>query len=80
MTEKGYTHQQATDSLGISLSAIGRWTRAERSPVGGQPAKAGAVPLAEQAETLRLHKENGQLRMGRETLKKAAAFFARENG
>ncbi len=25
VTEKGYTHQQAADSLGISLSAIGRW-------------------------------------------------------
>lgn len=30
VTEKGYTHQQAADSLGISLSAIGRWSRAER--------------------------------------------------
>jgi transposase len=30
--EKGYTHQQAADSLGVSLSAIGRWVRAERGP------------------------------------------------
>jgi transposase len=28
--ERGYTHQQAADNLGISLSAIGRWSRAER--------------------------------------------------
>ena len=28
--EKGYTHNQAADSLGISLSALGRWVRAER--------------------------------------------------
>ena len=28
--EKGYTYEQAADSLGISLSAIGRWVRAER--------------------------------------------------
>ena len=30
VNEKGYTHRQAADSLGISLSAIGRWVRAER--------------------------------------------------
>ncbi len=27
--EKGYTHQQAADSLGVSLSALGRWVKAE---------------------------------------------------
>jgi transposase len=32
VNEKGYTHQQAADHLGISLSAIERWSRAERSP------------------------------------------------
>ena len=32
VNEKGYTHQQAADHLGISLSAIGRWARAERTP------------------------------------------------
>ena len=39
VSEKGYTHQQAADSLGISLSAIGRWSRAERgfaSPPGSK--------------------------------------------
>ena len=30
--EKGYTHEQAANSLGLSLSAIGRWVRAERGP------------------------------------------------
>jgi transposase-like protein len=32
VNEKGYTHQQAADHLGISLSAIGCWVRAERMP------------------------------------------------
>ena len=36
--EKGYTHQQAADSLGVSLSAIGRWVRAERGPTIGTKA------------------------------------------
>ena len=30
--EKGYSQQQAADHLGISLSALGRWARAERKP------------------------------------------------
>jgi len=28
--EKGYTHNQAADSLGISLSALGRWVGRSR--------------------------------------------------
>lgn len=30
--EKGYSQQQAADHLGISLSALGSWVRAERQP------------------------------------------------
>ncbi|MGY6274534.1 transposase [Methylomonas sp. MgM2] len=30
--EKGYSQQQAADHLGVSLSAMGRWVRAERKP------------------------------------------------
>ena len=33
--EKGYTHQQAADSLGVSESALGRWVRAERGHGAG---------------------------------------------
>ncbi len=33
VNEKGYTHQQAADHLDISINVIGRWSRAERSPV-----------------------------------------------
>jgi transposase len=32
--EKGYTHRQAAANLGVSLSAIGRWVKAERMPIG----------------------------------------------
>ena len=30
--EKGYTHRQAADNKGISLSALGRWLKAEQGP------------------------------------------------
>jgi len=78
VNEKGYTHQQAADSLGISLSAIGRWSRAERGSTTPSITNTAALNLTGQAELLRLRKENEQLRMEREILKKAAVFFAKE--
>ena len=77
--EKGYSQQQAAEHLGVSLSALGRWVRAERKPSGIETlTKKPGLNLAEQAELLRLRKENEQLRMEREILKKAAVFFAKE--
>src|SRR5665648_305004 len=73
--EKGYTHQQAADNLGISLSAIGRWVRAER----GSTTEV-VLNLTDQTELVRLRRENEQLRMEREIIKKAAVFFAKEIG
>lgn len=78
VNEKGYTHQQAADNLGVSLSAIGRWSRAERGATAPSITNTAALNLTGQAELLRLRKENEQLRMEREILKKAAAFFAKE--
>jgi len=80
VNEKDYTHQQAADHLGISLSAIGRWSRAEQSHAAASPGKKTAISLADKTELIRLRRENEQLRMEREILKKAAVFFAKEIG
>ena len=77
VNEKGYTHQQAADSLGISLSAIGRWSRAGRGPATPSASKTVALNLTVQAELLRLRKESEQLRMGREILRRALGIFER---
>ena len=77
--EKGYSQQQAADHLGVSLSAMGRWVRAERKPLATDSImKKPSVNLGEHDELIRLRKENEQLRMERELLKKAAVFFAKE--
>lgn len=77
VNEKGYTHQQASDHLGISLSAIGRWSRAERSSSSTSGTKTATQNLSDHAELLKLRKEVEQLRMEREILKKATVFFAK---
>jgi len=67
--EKGYTHQQAADSLlGVSLSALGRWVRAEQPQPAVSGAKAQAMNLADHDGLVRLRKENEQLRMEREII------------
>jgi transposase len=76
--EKGYTQEQAANNLGVSKSAIGRWVRAEQGTSKKSPGNGNTVTLDEHAEILRLRKENEQLRMEREILKKAAVFFAKE--
>ncbi len=75
---QGYTHQQATDSLGVSLSAMGRCVRAERGPAIETKVKNSQLNLSGQTELIRLRKDNEELRMEREILKKAAVFFAKE--
>lgn len=60
--------------LGVSTEGLRGWVNAaERSQ---QP---GALTPAERDELKRLRKENAELRLEKEILKKAAAFFAREN-
>ena len=72
VTEQGYSQAEAGRSLGISDKNINRWVRELRVP------KESSKPNDEQEELKRLRKEVTQLRLEREILKKAAAFFARE--
>lgn len=78
VNEKGYTHKQAADNLGISLSAIGRWVRAEQGPTIVSSSRKKVLNLTDQDELSCLRKEVEQLRMERDILKKAAVFFAKE--
>jgi transposase len=78
VNEKSYTHKQAADNLGISLSAIGRWVRAEQGPTTASATRKKVLNLTDQDELSRLRKEVEQLRMERDILKKAAVFFAKE--
>ena len=76
--ENGYTQEQAATNLGVSISALGRWVRAEQGTPIKSAVKGSKPNLDEHAELIKLRKENEQLRMEREILKKAAVFFAKE--
>jgi transposase-like protein len=62
--------------LGVPVQTLGNWVRlSEKVLLKG----AGDKPVsAEQMELARLKAENARLRMERDILKKATAYFARE--
>lgn len=74
--------RQVADELGFSETSIQRWIR--RAEQAGELVPPPEDPWPrleepEQQELLRLRKEVKQLRVEREILKKAAAFFAKED-
>jgi transposase len=74
VTEQGYTISEAAKSLGVDAKSITSWLKQFSSAAGGAPQGEGALKV----ELQRLRKENQRLRMEREILKKATAFFAKE--
>jgi transposase len=69
-------HQIAED-LGISDVTLRNWVKQAERDEGKRP---DGLSTDEREELARLRRENQTLRMEREILKKAAAFFARETG
>jgi transposase len=64
--------------LDIAPSVLGRWVRQAQVNAGKGP-KGDALTTAEKQELAQLRREVKQLRMERDILKKAAAFFAKES-
>jgi transposase-like protein len=64
--------------LDLTESALRLWVHQARVDRG--QGKPGELTTAEREELQLLRREVKQLRMEREILKKAAAFFAKENG
>jgi transposase len=78
ITEQGYEVAEAARNLGVHQSLLRRWKKqSEKDGAHAFPGKGHMTP--EKEELQRLRKEVKQLRMEREILKKAAAFFAKES-
>lgn len=73
VNEQGYSVQKAADSLGIRRNMLYRWKDQLEAQNAGT-----ALSEDERAELKRLRKEVKDLRMEKEILKKASAFFAKE--
>jgi len=74
------TIEEVAKDIGVPESTLYRWRnelRGAAPPVDVSDNEA--LSPSEKAELKRLRKENQRLRMEREILKKAAAFFARED-
>lgn len=76
--EQGYNCHEVARRLGIASSNVSRWVRLHRQSEE-DPMDNGLSRRALEEETRRLRKENRQLQMEREILKKATAFFAKES-
>lgn len=74
VNEQGYSIADAAKSLGIDRANVRGWVQQFADDDAAAPKGEGALA----AELRRLRKENARLLMEREILKKAAAFFARE--
>ena len=70
------SQRQIAEDLGISEVTLRNWVKQAERDEGKRP---DGLLTDEREELARLRRENQTLRMEREILKKAAAFFAREN-
>ena len=78
VTEQGYNVSEAARNLGIHHSSLRRWKK--QFETNGNQAFPGKGHMSPEKEELdRLRKEVKKLRMERDILKKAAAFFAKES-
>ena len=75
--DEGKTVGAAARDLDLTESSLRNWVERARADRG--KGKPGVLTTAEREELSRLRKENRELRMERDILKKAAAFFAKEN-
>jgi transposase len=73
--ESGKSLNAVCTDLGISLETLRSWVNQAKIDSGEKP----GLSTEERAELARLRKENKTLRMERDLLKKAAAYFARES-
>src|SRR5438552_8684595 len=75
--ESGKSVGAVARELDLAETAVRRWV--QQAEVDAGRGRAGALTTEEREELGRLRRENRTLRMERDILKKATAFFAKEN-
>ena len=77
MLRQGRTPAELAASLGVSAQTLRNWRRQDQLD---RHERDDGVTSDERVELARLRRENQRLRQERDLLKRAAAFFATENG
>lgn len=72
----GYAIAIVAKDLGISENNLRNWIKQASVDAGNGP--SGALTTAEKQELAALRRENKELRMEREILRKATVFFAKQ--
>ena len=75
--QSGKPISQVAQEMGLTESALRNWVKQSR--INEQPRIEGELTSADQQELVRLRRELKRVKMERDFLKKAAAFFARES-
>ena len=78
VTEARLSIPEVARRVSVSKSTITYWVKLAKEGTLSNDGKQRAV-TAEQMEVTRLKRENAELRMERDILKKAAAYFAKES-
>ena len=73
----GRTPRELSESLGVSQQTLRNWRRQDQID---RRERDDGLTTDERSELARLRRENQRLRQERDLLKRAAAFFAAENG
>jgi transposase len=68
---------EVSRELGINYKTLGNWVRSEQTRQD-RDLQPGALSENERVELKRLRKEVSELKVEREILRKAAAYFAKE--
>lgn len=76
--KEGYTQAEVAKNLGIDARNLSRWIQ-ESIPEKQVAKPVSLLSMHEQEELQQLRKDVKRLRMERDILKKATAFFANEN-
>ena len=74
--DEGRTVVDVARGLGVGEGALGNWVRQARVDRG----ERAGVTTSERTELAELRKENARLRMERDLLKRATAFWVKESG
>jgi transposase len=79
VTEEGLSWAAAGQRLSLSASTIGNWVKAEKAGKLGDVGKSYRPLTDVEIELAQTRRELAEVKMERDILKKAAAYFAKES-